>query len=316
MYIKEIKNLSQRDVLIAGGKGSSLGEMSKIGIRIPSGFVVLTSAFDAFLQATDLNVEVEAIFKKNHYEDISSVEKALVEIVNLIKNTEFPENIANEIRNEFRRMKAPLVAVRSSATTEDSRTASWAGELESFLNVDKDNLLDSVKKCWLSLFTPRVIFYRFQKGFHNQKVSVGVIVQEMVQSEISGIVFTVHPITNDENQMVIEAGYGLGEVIVEGRITPDTYVINKNKPSIINKNISMQRILIAKSVKGGNIEKSVLRMKQGKQKLSNGRIINLARICINIEKHYKRPQDIEWAFEKEKLYILQSRPITTLTPYN
>ena len=140
--------------------------------------------------------------------------------------------------------------------------------------------------------------------------------QEMVQSEISGIVFTVHPITNDENQMVIEAGYGLGEVIVEGRITPDTYVINKNKPSIINKNISMQRILIAKSVKGGNIEKSVLRMKQGKQKLSNGRIINLARICINIEKHYKRPQDIEWAFEKEKLYILQSRPITTLTPYN
>lgn len=312
MYTKEIKNLSQKDTLIAGGKGASLGEMIQAKILIPTGFVVLVSAFNMFLRETDLDVEVGAVLKKVNYKDINSVEKASEEIRYLVENAKFPKDIADEIQKEFRKLKVSLVAVRSSATAEDSFFASWAGELESCLNVDKNNLLESVKKCWSSLFTPRAIFYRFERGLHNKKVSVGVVVQKMIQSEVSGVVFTVHPITRDGNQMVIEAGYGLGDAIGGGKITPDTYIIHKDSLAIIDKNISEQRILIAKKAKCGTAEKAIIKTKQNKQKLNDEHIVNLAKVCLDIEKHYKKPQDIEWALEKGKLYIVQSRPITTL----
>lgn len=311
MFTKNFKQLSKKDTDIAGGKGSSLGEMINNKIPVPPGFVVLTNSFDKFLKETDLVIEIEAILKKVKHKDINSVEAASEEIRVLILDAEFPKNIAKEIQNEFAQLKAKYVAVRSSATAEDSSTASWAGELESYLNTTKENLLENVKKCWASLFTPRAIFYRFEKKLHKQKVSVAVVVQKMIQSEISGINFTVHPVTQDKNQMIIEAGYGLGEAIVGGKITPDAYVIYKNDNAILDKNISEQKMMIIRN-KNGIKESSVPKSKQNKQKLTDKQILELSKICINIEKHYKKPQDIEWAFEKGKFYIVQSRPITTL----
>lgn len=312
MFIKTFMQLSKNDTHIAGGKGASLGEMINYKIPVPSGFVVLAHSFDRFLKGTGLDFKIETILKKINHKNINSIEAASGKMRNLILNAEFPKDIAMEIQKEFIKLNAKLVAVRSSATAEDSSNASWAGELESYLNTTKIDLLANIKKCWASLFTPRAIFYRFEKKLRNQKISVAVVVQKMIQSEISGIAFTVHPVTKDYKQMIIEAGYGLGEAIVGGKITPDAYIVNKNpKMGILEKNISEQTMMIVR-YKQGIREIIVPKSKQNKQKLTDAQILKLAKICRNIENHYKKPQDIEWAFEKGKFYIVQSRPITTL----
>jgi pyruvate,water dikinase len=212
------------------------------------------------------------------------------------------------------------VAVRGSATAEDSSVASWAGELESYLNTSRQNLLGRVKDCWSSLFTQRAIVYRHEKGLRKSKVSVAVVVQKMVQSEIAGICFTTHPVTRDKNQLIIEAGWGLGEAIVGGHITPDSYVVDKRNWKILDINISEQeKMLVRRSSKSGggksatgNAWIKVPNKLRTKQKLDGKQIIELAKLCSKIEKHYRFPCDIEWAFEKGKFYIVQSRPITTL----
>ncbi|RJP61759.1 MAG: hypothetical protein C4543_02970 [Ignavibacteriales bacterium] len=309
--VRDFKKLDKSNVDLAGGKGASLGEMTKAGIPVPPGFVVLSNAFERFLEETDLRVEIDAVIEKVNHEDINSVEKASLKIRDLISDAKMPEDIAQKIKKEFSTLKAKYVAVRSSATAEDSSIASWAGELESYLNTTEKDLLDKVKKCWSSLFTPRAIFYRFEKGLHKTKVSVAVVVQKMIQSEVSGITFTVHPVTEDKDQMVIEAGWGLGEAIVSGMVTPDSYVIDKKDFSLMDINVSDQEKYIIKTPKGNKFTE-VAANKREEQKLSGLKIIELAKICANIEKHYKFPCDIEWAMEKDKFYIVQSRPITTL----
>jgi pyruvate,water dikinase len=311
MFIKQFKELSKQNVAIAGGKGASLGEMTKARLPVPPGFVLLASAFERFIKETEIEADIEAILKKVKHQDVNSVDKASAEIRNLILEEDMPEDIKKEISSEFKRLKSSLVAVRSSATAEDSSVASWAGELESYLNVTDKNLITSVKKCWSSLFTPRAIFYRFEKKLHKQKVSVAVVVQKMVQSQVSGICFTVHPVTKDRDQMVIEAGFGLGEAIVGGMITPDNYIIHKKDFSILDINVSEQNFMIMRSAKG-NINRKLSSKIGSQQKLTGKQILKLAKICLDIEKHYKSPQDIEWALQKGKFYITQSRPITTL----
>lgn len=313
MYIKNLKKINYENIKKAGGKGASLGEMTKAKISVPPGFVVLTSAYERFLEETGLGVEIEAIMYKVNYKNIKTIERVSKKIKDLIYDVKFPKDIGDEIKREFSKLKAKYVAVRSSATAEDSSIASWAGELESYLNIEKKNLLASVKNCWSSLFTPRAIFYRHEKNLHKQKVFVAVVIQKMVQSEISGICFTVHPVTEDRDQMVIEAGYGLGEAVVGGKITPDTYIIHKHKKDfdILDKNISRQKMMIMK-INNKTKEVKIPKAKQEKQKLSDKQILKLVEICQKIEKHYNYPQDIEWAFEKGKFYITQSRPITTL----
>lgn len=307
--------ISKNDVKIAGGKGASLGEMTlRLGsgqALVPPGFVILASAFERFLAETDNNVEIEAMWHRLNIQDTESVEENSEIIRSLILGEKMPDDIGKEILKEFDKLKAKFVAVRSSATAEDSKIDSWAGELESYLNTTRLNLLDNVKKCWASLFTPRALFYRVERGLKDKQVSVAVVVQKMIQSEISGICFTAHPVTKDMNQMVIEAGWGLGEAIVGGKITPDTYVVDQKNWNIIDINISEQIIMITRG-DSGTKETKVPKSKQGKQKLDNKKIIELAKICAKIEEHYKSPQDIEWALERGKIYITQSRPITTL----
>lgn len=311
MYIKTFDQISEKDTPIAGGKGSSLGEMTQAGLAVPPGFVVLTNAFERFITETNLKIKVETLLKKVNLKDLSSVNKVSAKIKNLVLKEKISAPIQKEVLNHFKKLGAKFVAVRSSATAEDSNTASWAGELETYLNVTEKDLINYIKKCWSSLYTPRAIFYRFEKKLHRQNISVAVVVQKMVQSEISGISFTVHPVTKNRSQMVIEAGYGLGEAIVSGSITPDTYIVDKKNFSVLDVNISEQKFKIIKTTKG-NINQKLPITEGRRRKLNSTQLIAISKICKNIERHYRKPQDIEWAFEKGKFYITQSRPITTL----
>ena len=310
--ILPLSKLSKKDTARAGGKGASLGEMTQAGMAVPPGFVVLAAAFDRFLVETDLSLEVEAELKRVNYKDTNSVDRASNVIRDLIHDARMPKDLQTIILAEFKKLKRPLVAVRSSATAEDSTQASWAGELETYLNTTEKTLLGRVKQCWSSLFTPRAIFYRNEQGMRKSRVSVAVVIQTMVQSEISGITFTVHPVTKDRNQMIIEAGYGLGEAIVSGQITPDSYVVGKRNLDLLDINVAEQKKMLAKKGTSGNTWQPVPKNKKSNQKLTGRQIIELAHSCIQIEKHYQKPQDIEWAFAKGKFYITQSRPITTL----
>ncbi|HBU06646.1 MAG TPA: hypothetical protein DEB09_01020 [Candidatus Magasanikbacteria bacterium] len=330
MHIKFFKNINKNNVNQAGGKGASLGEMTRLFggqayNSVPSGFVVLASAFDRFLEETNLNVEIKARLDEVNIEDTNSIDRASAIIRDVIHDHEMPKDLTDEILQSFDELDAEYVAVRSSATAEDGAVASWAGELETYLNTTRENVIEKVKNCWSSLFTPRAIFYRHEQKLIDHYVSVAVVVQKMIQSEISGIAFTVHPVTEDYNQMIIEAGYGLGEAIVSGQITPDSYVVSKNDMSIMDINVGVQTRKLIKRFKDLKIKK----LKNGedddvsnewlelgdegeKQKLSGKQIIELAELCKKIEDHYGFPCDIEWAFAEGKFYITQSRPITTL----
>ena len=269
--IRDFKKLNKNDVLLAGGKGASLGELTKAGIPVPKGFVILSSVFEEFIKENNLNSEIDSILHSVNHKEIHTVENASEKIKALILSSEIPKYINNEIKKYFKNLNTKYVAVRSSATAEDSSTAAWAGQLESYLNTPEKNLLENMKKCWASLFTPRAIFYRFEKDLHKQKISVAVVVQKMIESEVSGIAFSVHPVTQDKNQLIIEAGYGLGESIVSGQITPDSYVVEKKVWRILDKTIAKQEKSLARNIVHGN--KWIDVKEKEKQKLSDKEII-------------------------------------------
>lgn len=310
--IKKINELNKDDTAIAGGKGASLGEMTQAGIPVPQGFVVLSSAFERFLEETDLIAEIDAILHTVNKQEVHTAENASEKIQALILNAQMPSDIANEIETQFELLGTSYVAVRSSATAEDSASAAWAGQLESYLNTTSETLLKNVQRCWASLFTPRAIFYRFEKELHTQKISVAVVVQKMVESELSGIAFSVHPVTEDRNQLIIEAGYGLGEAIVAGQITPDSYVVEKEPRRVIDANVNNQKRGLYRATNGGNEWRDIGEPKASTQVLMSEQILELAELVILIENHYGFPCDVEWAYESGKFYIVQSRPITTL----
>ncbi len=316
MFTKNFNQLSKDDVDIAGGKGASLGEMTQAGIPVPSGFVLLAGAFDRFVSEAGLDKKIQDTLEKIDFENTESVDEASKILRDLIDQEEMPSDLSEEIVRGYESLGARFVAVRSSATAEDSATASWAGELESYLNTTEKTLLENVKKCWSSLFTPRAIFYRKEKDLLDTHVSVAVVIQEMIESEVSGIVFTVHPVTENRNQMIIEAGLGLGETIVSGSVTPDSFVVDKKELSITETNVSTQERKIVRCLEEGVKWVRVEEEEQNKQKLSDDQVLELADVCLKIEKHYEYPQDIEFAFRDEKFYIVQSRPITTLSEVN
>ncbi len=309
--IKNFKQLNSKDTAIAGGKGASLGEMTQAGIPVPPGFVVLSGAFQKFIDETDINIEIDAMWDRLDVTNTEEIERNSEMIQSLITEKDFPKDLSVEILEDFEKLNAKYVAVRSSATAEDSKLDAWAGQLDSYLYVDKKGLLKAVQKCWASLFTPRAIFYRLERKLHKNKISVAVVVQKMANSDVSGVCFTVHPVTRDRNQMIIEACIGLGEALVQGIITPDSYVVTKDSLDIIDINIGNQEKQIVKAKKETE-EKAVPEKLREKQKLTEQQIKELSKICINIEKHYGDPRDIEWALEGDKFFIVQSRPITTL----
>jgi len=316
-YIKLFEELNKKDSNIAGGKGASLGEMIQSGIPIPLGFVVLSSTFDYFIQETGIAEEIEVILKSADNKIPVTIDLASEKIEKLINKQKIPEDIEKDIIDSFKNLNMEFVAVRSSATAEDGAENSWAGQLESYLNTSEKTLLENTKKCWASLFTPRAIFYRFEKGLDKTKISVAVVIQKMIQSEKSGVAFSVHPVTEDYNQLIIEAGFGLGEAIVSGTITPDSYVVEKKSKNILDINISIKDKGLYRSDRysagqGYNEWRNILEPEASSQVLTKEQILELSEIIIKIEKHYGFPCDIEWAYEEGRFYIVQSRPITTL----
>lgn len=333
-HLKFFSHITKKDVAIAGGKGASLGEMTSAFAKamadknahnpVPPGFVVLASAFDRFIEETNLKEEIRARLGEVDPADTNTVDRASNVLRDVIHDTPMPKDLTDEILKAFDELGAEHVAVRSSATAEDSAVASWAGELETYLNTTRENVVERVRNCWSSLFTPRAIFYRHEKNLIDHYVSVAVVVQKMIQSEISGIAFTVHPVTEDYDQMIIEAGYGLGEAIVSGQITPDSYVVSKSSMSIVDIYVGQQTRKLMKTKHKTQTTKPTKKKddvsnewvevgKEGeKQKLTGKQIIEVATVCKQIEDHYKFPCDIEWAMGGGKIYITQSRPITTL----
>ncbi len=312
-FVRHFSKLSKKDVAIAGGKGAALGELFNNGLAVPPGFVVITPAFDSFIELNSLDEQIKAALFEVDPKSPASVDEASQKIRKVIEEGDVPEAVEKAIVSEFTSLATEFVAVRSSATAEDAATASWAGELESYTNVTEEDLVESVKKCWSSLFTPRAIFYRFEKNLQHQLVSVGVVVQKMVDSQVSGVAFSVNPVTKNYSQIIIEAGLGLGESVVAGIITPDSYLVNKPEEFIEDITVNSQETMICR-VKGVSTTIEVPLEIRESQKLKGSQVIELAKTIKHIEKHYGFPVDIEWAYDKcdGKLYVLQSRPITTL----
>ena len=309
--------LNRGSLAEAGGKGANLGEMTFAGFPIPPGFVTTSGAYFKHLDANNLREPITRILKDLDVSDSDKLNDASEKIKKLITEGKIPDDIEKDIIENYKKLneragRECYVAVRSSATAEDLPNASFAGQQSTYLNIKgPENVVKSVKDCWASLFEPRAIYYRVQNHFEHMLVGLAAVIQMMIQSEKAGVIFTVDPLYQDTSIMSIEAGYGLGETVVSGQITPDTYRIEKEKMGIIEKRISKQSWMLIK-MNGKNEHVDIKDEMQEHQKLSDNEITDLAKIAKKIEEHYNFPQDLEFAVEKGNLYIVQSRPITTL----
>ncbi|MDD4468031.1 MAG: PEP/pyruvate-binding domain-containing protein, partial [Candidatus ainarchaeum sp.] len=308
------KEINMQNVAEAGGKGASLGEMEQKGFPVPTGFVVTSEAYFNFMKETKIQDKIVKMIDSIDVENTQQLEETTARVRRIIENTPIIPKIKAEITNNYKLLSInddALVAVRSSATAEDLPEASFAGQQETYLNIQgSEEVAVAVQRCWASLFTARAVYYRKKQGFETGKVGLCAVVQKMIESEVSGIMFTADP-TGDENKIIIEAGFGLGETIVSGSVTPDNYVVDKTTMQLTSKKILKQEWMLVKEGKN-NIKVNLGRGKADVQKMSDEKIVELAKIGKEIEEHYKKPMDIEWAMENNVLYIVQARPITTL----
>lgn len=306
------KDISRKDIPKVGGKGANLGEMKRNGFPIPDGFCVTAQAYERFLEKTEIKEFVEDILSDLDVEDTQKLQIASEEIHNLILNAQMPKDIKEEIVANYREIN-DFVAVGSSATAEDLPEASFAGQQSTYLNIrGKDDVIRHVQMCWASLYTARAIYYREKHGFKHADVLISVVVQRMVNSDCAGVMFTANPITDSRDEIIIEGNFGLGETVVSGMITPDSYIVKKEPFEITEKSVAKKRMGIFRGDDGNNIEREFDDLMATEQVLSDDEVKRLTEIGMKIEKHYDYPQDIEWAIEKGKIYITQSRPITTL----
>lgn len=329
-YIAWFEEIGKEDVGTVGGKGANLGEMYNAGIPVPYGFVVCASAYFDFIKETDIARKISNYLKLLNHKDPKNLQQTSENIIKLVSKTPIPKDLAYEIMLAYASLasranktskisqklsaviKNPLVAIRSSATAEDLPTASFAGQQETYLNIKGEvNVLHKVREAWASLFTARAIFYRQEQKFDHFKIGIAVPVQMMVDSKTSGVMFTIDPVTNDKGKIIVEAIYGLGELIVQGTVTPDHYEVEKNSLTLLAKKVVPQtKMLVRKN--GITKEYSVTKNLIDKQKLSNNEIVEIVKLGVKLEKHYYHPQDVEWAIENGNIYIVQTRPITTI----
>lgn len=309
-------DVGKEDVGLVGGKGANLGEMTQAGFPVPQGFIVTSNAYFQFIKENNLQTKIKHLISTLNYNNQESLVQVSKHIKKVIIEGKMNEDLAKEIFERYQKLggvlKDALVAVRSSATAEDLPGASFAGQQETYLNVQGEaSLLLKIKEAWASLFDARAIFYRHEQKFDHFKVGIAIPVQRMIESEESGVMFTIDPINNDKSKIIIEAIYGLGEYIVQGKVTPDHYEIDKKELKILVKKPTKQTVMYIKSKKANKEEKVPASM-QEKQKISDKTIIELAILGKKLEHHYYFPQDIEWAVEKGQVYIVQTRPVTTI----
>src|SRR3989344_324735 len=329
-FVVWFAEVDKHDIAVVGGKGANLGEMTQAKLPVPPGFIVTSYAYFTFLEKANLKPKIEKHIHGLDYNDSQQLQHVSKLIQEDIKKAPIPKDIAADIVEHYFQLseagvepKSSIiqklkrlagahtipVAVRSSATAEDLPEASFAGQQDTYLNIRGEaNLLHSVRAAWASLFNARAMFYRIDHGFDHFKVGIAIPVQKMVSSDASGVMFTIDPVSNDKKRVIIEGIYGLGELIVQGVVTPDHFEVTKSDMKIVDKKINSQQVYLPGV---GKREAKVPHVWQNKQKVTDEQVIGLAELGIKLEKHYYFPQDIEWAIEKGKLYIVQTRPITT-----
>jgi pyruvate,water dikinase len=325
-YIRWFNEINKDDIPMVGGKGANLGELTQKGLEVPPGFCVTAEAYKYFVEKSNLSGVIREKIEKLDVEDSAELQKVSKEIRDLIVKQPIPQDLADEIKTAYDQFNNNIgvqdgeVAVRSSATAEDLPEASFAGQQDTYLHIrGTEELLNHVRKCWASLWTARAIYYREKQKFDHFEVALSVVVQKMVNSEKSGVMFTANPVTSDTNQIMINASWGLGEAVVSGTVTPDEYVVDKNTKEVVEKHIADKLVMIVRKDEGVGTVKIEVKDYLGpeyvnKQCLTDDEILQLVDYGMKIESLYGSHQDIEWGFDKDtkKLYILQARPITTL----
>ncbi len=319
------ENLRKTDIPSVGGKNANLGEMINAGIFVPPGFAVTAFSYKKFIEETGVSEKIYAIIRETVIDqnEPKQYDVASKKIRKLMKSTPVPKDVENAVRNAYEELCKRLgtnlvfVAVRSSATAEDLPDASFAGQQETYLNVKgEDELLERTVDCWSSLFTPRAIFYRTQKGFKHENVLISVGVQEMVNAKAAGVMFTLNPVTGDPNHIVIEGNWGLGEAVVSGSVIPDYFLVDKTSMQIVERKIAKKTVEYSRNPETGeNIHNEIPPEQQEVPCLKDEEILKLAEVGKSIERHYGRAQDVEWATDRdlsfpENLFIVQSRPET------
>ncbi|MBI2448937.1 phosphoenolpyruvate synthase [Candidatus Pacearchaeota archaeon] len=331
--VKWLSELSRNSLPVAGGKGANLAEMYNIKMPVPPAFVVTAQAYIYFLEKTKLNEKIKEIVEKIDVDDTHQLEQSAKHIRELIVKEELPKDLSEEIIESYKSLSVDknalanassdalailktsyepvFVAVRSSATTEDLAEASFAGQQDTFLNVKGNHeLLEAIKRCFASLFTARAVFYRKKKGFKHEQSKIAVVVQIMVNADKSGVIFSQDPV-NKIDDVIIEAVFGLGEGIVSGKIKPDHYIVSRNL-EIKERHVAKKNIAIVRNSSGKTEEIPLTKEKATRQVLSEYEVKRLADYSLQLEEHFKKPQDIEFAIDSDKIYIVQTRPITTL----
>jgi len=313
MAVAWLEDVRSADLGTVGGKAASLGELTGAGLPVPPGFVVTAGTYRTFIEEAGIDEELFSAVDVDS-EDSEALEAAHERAHELIVETEVPENVREEIVEAYRSLGdgETFVAVRSSATAEDLPDASFAGQQETFLNVTEDDLVDRVQECWASLFSQRAIYYRNQKGFPHDEVDIAVVVQTMVDAEKSGVMFTSHPSTGDP-RIIIEAAWGLGEAVVSGAVSPDNYVVDRTTGEVEQATVATKKVMHVKDDETGEtVEREVPEDKRDQRVLTQEEIDRLIELGRKVEDHYGEPQDVEWAVAGGEVYMLQSRPITTI----
>ena len=315
MAVLLLEDVDADDVGTVGGKAASLGELIGAGLPVPPGFAVTAGTYRTFIEEAGIDEELFDAVDVDP-EDSAALREAEARAEDLILDTPFPEEVREEILEQYRAMaedgEEAFVAVRSSATAEDLPDSSFAGQQETFLNVREDDLLRRVKECWASLFTQRAIYYRQQRGFPHSEVDIAVVVQRMVDADKSGVMFTSHPSTGDP-QVTIEAAWGLGEAVVSGTVSPDNYVYDRERGEVDQVTVADKKVEMVKDEETGEtVQLDVDEDRRHERVLSDAEIGDLVALGERVEDHYGSPQDVEWAIYDGEIYMLQSRPITTI----
>ncbi|ELY44348.1 phosphoenolpyruvate synthase [Natronorubrum sulfidifaciens] len=316
MAVLWLDEISAGDLEKVGGKGASLGELTGAGLPVPPGFVVTAGTYRSFIEEAEIDDELFDAVDVD-VDDSSALAEAADRAQELILETPFPDDLREEILESYSEVGdgEAFVAVRSSATAEDLPDASFAGQQDTYLNVTEEALLDRVRECWASLFTQRAIYYRQEQGFDHSVVNIAVVVQQMVDAEKSGVMFTSHPSTGDPT-MIIEAAWGLGEAVVSGAVSPDNYIISRDDRDI-DVTVAEKKVMHEKDEETGQtVERAVPEAKRNERVLSDEEIEQLVELGERVETHYDNPQDVEWAIVEDEVFMLQSRPITTISESN
>ncbi len=309
-YVLWFDALTRKDVPIAGGKGANLGEMTRAGLPVPRGFVITAAAFQKGIEP--VQSQVSEIWKRIDPDNLESLAAHSKQLKELIRGLTLPEELRKPLLDAYHQLGAGrAVAVRSSATSEDTATTSFAGMHESFTNVVGDDvLLEKLLACWCSAYGERVVAYRKSQGL-TEEPSIAVVVQEMVDSARSGVMFTADPATGDTGRLVIEGAFGLGEVVVGGQVEPDTYTVLKQGPRLLEVRVGHKDFKLIREGTGQQ-RRVTLNEDEAKQRvLRDEEVLEMARLGLRVEQHYGSPQDAEWAEEGGRFYLVQTRPITT-----